>query len=277
MLTTEHIEQIIDKGYAHVQNMIPVASVMEVQRQLNQWRQRMIVRQPLPTDETAVAEDRLFRHAETSGVLSAIGEHVLRFTKILLGENNASELERQIVGWSPSSVTWKCRWHLDRVRSFLRSTDTKPFPGFEFVVCVPLTPTTDDRCGNLFVCPGAHWIIAQQLCESADMKHELKILVEQMDACSMPTRAQAIRAEPGDIILMHSLLPHGTSRNDSPTFADKVYFRYGASCPCQGVVRHASELLFSNWSNTFKDRIRRSGIRNDDGVGPNEEPKSRWI
>jgi hypothetical protein len=128
---------------------------------------------------------------------------------------------------------------------------------FNFLFGVALTPVTSDTAGGFQVLPGSHnWfgsLFSSQSTEQPVHWGELKIAGQD----KLRTEAQMVvpRLQPGDIIVCHSFLAHGTSANTSDVRRDMIFQRR-AAVPLADPATHLearAAFMRDHWS-LFKRR-----------------------
>jgi hypothetical protein len=104
-------------------------------------------------------------------------------------------------------------WHTDGM-------DSDRVAPFTLLICMVLSDTTEDNCGQFTVYPGGH--------------HELAAIIRREGAgfitahASRPPLAAPevqVRARAGDVIFAHPMLPHKVGINYSPHIRHAVFFR----------------------------------------------------
>lgn len=109
--------------------------------------------------------------------------------------------------------------HLDGMYSPTNGVPKGTIQNFTMLVGVYLSSVRQDNAGNLVVWPGTHHLFEEYFRE-----HGAESLLEGMPKVSMPEPVQ-LKVEPGDVVLAHYQLAHGTAPNVSPNVRYAIYFR----------------------------------------------------
>lgn len=109
---------------------------------------------------------------------------------------------------------------------------------FSLLVGVPLTSVRDRRAGTLHYLPGGHHEMARWFATewSLGMTDQVPPDIDVQDGT-------AFLAEPGDLLLMHHLVPHRVGNNATPRPRIAAYFRL--SHP--GLATHRLQALSDPW------------------------------
>lgn len=101
---------------------------------------------------------------------------------------------------------------------------------FNFLFGVALTPVTSDTAGGFHVLPGSHdWFGALFGRQPTDQPvHWGELKVAGQDELRAEARMVVPLLQPGDIIVCHSFLAHGTSSNTSDVRRDMIFQRRAA-------------------------------------------------
>ena len=128
---------------------------------------------------------------------------------------------------------------------------------FSFLFGVALTPVTSDTAGGFHVLPGSHdrfgALFSRQPTDRAVHWGELKVAGQ--DEIRADARMVVPRLQPGDIIVCHSFLAHGTSANTSDVRRDMIFQRRAAVPLADPATRMDARAAFmrDHWS-LFKRR-----------------------
>jgi len=119
----------------------------------------------------------------------------------------------------PPKTLTRNGWHVDGWQHGRGGTNL-----FSLLVGVVLNPWKEKMVGNFVVFPGKHHEIARNL--SAEGGEEaLRMALSKSPGPDLDIQPVQIIAEPGDIILAHSLLPHLPGPNHGHDIRYAVYFR----------------------------------------------------
>lgn len=128
---------------------------------------------------------------------------------------------------------------------------------FNFLFGVALTPVTSDTAGGFHVLPGSHdrfgALFSRQPTDQPVHWGELKIAGQ--DKLRAEAEMVVPRLLPGDIIVCHSFLAHGTSANTSNVRRDMIFQRRAAVALADPATRMDARAAFmrDHWS-LFKHR-----------------------
>lgn len=113
------------------------------------------------------------------------------------------------------AVLPRSRWHIDGM-------DKNRANGFSLLMGVCISPWSAPFCGNFTVFPGTHYEIANAL-KSMGEDNFFAAYANPRPEVAAPARQ--IVAQPGDIVLAHSLLPHRAGPNFSCNIRYACFFR----------------------------------------------------
>jgi hypothetical protein len=128
---------------------------------------------------------------------------------------------------------------------------------FSFLFGVALTPIASDTAGGFHVLPGSHdrfgALFSSQPTDQPVHWGELKIAGQEKLRAS--ARMVVPRLQPGDIIVAHSFLAHGTSPNTSDVRRDMIFQRRAAVPLADAATRMDARAAFmrDHWA-LFKRR-----------------------
>jgi len=103
------------------------------------------------------------------------------------------------------------------------------FPRFQLLAGLFLADTTVDDSGNLFVSSGSHLVAGQHFAKERQDRTSFEDALRFLP-CSISEKVappETIYARAGDMILMHSLVTHGSKRNRRLKRRDILYYRFG--------------------------------------------------
>lgn len=126
--------------------------------------------------------------------------------------------------------------HIDGMYSPTNGVPKGSIQNFTMLVGVYLSSALHDNAGNLAVWPGTHHAFERHFQE-----HGAESLLDGLPKVDMPQPHQ-VPVEPGDVVLAHYQLAHGTAPNVSPHVRYAIYFR----------VTHPSHDR-ANWQAPMKD------------------------
>lgn len=109
--------------------------------------------------------------------------------------------------------------HLDGMHSPTNGVPKGTIQNFTMLVGVYLSAAPKDNAGNLAVWPGTH-----HLYERYFQEHGAESLLDGMPKVTLPASYQ-VPVQPGDVVLAHYQLAHGTAPNVSPHVRYAIYFR----------------------------------------------------
>ncbi len=123
---------------------------------------------------------------------------------------------------------------------------------FNFLFGVALTPVSSDTAGGFHVLPGSHHrfgaLFSRQPTDQPVHWGELKIAGQ--DEFRAEAHMVVPRLQPGDIIVCHSFLAHGTSGNTSDVRRDMIFQRRAAAPLADPATRMDARATFmrDHWS-----------------------------
>ncbi|MCY0875624.1 MAG: phytanoyl-CoA dioxygenase family protein [Firmicutes bacterium] len=109
--------------------------------------------------------------------------------------------------------------HLDGMHSPNNGVPKGVIQNFTVLVGVYLSAARQDNAGSLTVWPGTHHAYERYFQE-----HGAEALLDGMPKVEMP-KPQQLQVEPGDVVLAHYQLAHGTAPNVSAQVRYALYFR----------------------------------------------------
>lgn len=109
--------------------------------------------------------------------------------------------------------------HIDGMYSPTNGVPKGTIQNFTMLVGVYLSSAPSDNAGNLAVWPGTHHAFEQHF-----QTHGAQTLLDGLPQVKMPDPYQ-VPVEPGDVVLAHYQLAHGTAPNVSPHVRYAIYFR----------------------------------------------------
>ncbi len=128
---------------------------------------------------------------------------------------------------------------------------------FNFLFGVALTPVTSDTAGGFHVLPGSHETFGALFRgqPTHTQVHWGEIKVAGQDTVRTDARMVVPRLQPGDIIVCHSFLAHGTSANTSAARRDMIFQRRAAVALADPATRMEARAAFmrDHWA-LFKRR-----------------------
>jgi hypothetical protein len=234
-------------GVLLLKDFAPKRAVMAVLRQYNIWRNTVITQGADDKTRGDIARARQAMDVTEGEEIAPLRQLAHDLGGALLGPDNVHELEAQLIGWAPSGPAWKPTWHIDWVNKHLRLKTEDQFPGFQLLVGFPLTPALQEDCGNLFVSPGQHTEICNMFRQSPTLRDPLEAISKGMASRVPWGTPQQLLVAPGDVILTHSLIPHGVAENKGASFADKLYFRLAHKTDIHRGGRDALDTPWRNW------------------------------
>ena len=128
---------------------------------------------------------------------------------------------------------------------------------FNFLFGVALTPVSSDTAGGFHILPGSHdWFGALFGSQPTDQPvHWGELKIAGQDELRAEARMVVPRLQPGDIIVCHSFLAHGTSANTSDVRRDMIFQRRAAVPLADPAMRMEARAAFmrDHWTG-FKRR-----------------------
>ena len=126
-------------------------------------------------------------------------------------------------------------WHLDGFGRLSRGGTWDEVPGFQLLIGVILTDLSRPRRGNLMLAEGGHLAVAEWMRkksgehtdETGKVRESKKFIDAMRSEANIPERIPLL-AGAGDVVLVHSMVPHTVDVNAGPT-RPVVYFRLGRS------------------------------------------------
>jgi len=118
-------------------------------------------------------------------------------------------------------------WHIDGTWLAREAKSLGVMPFFQILVGIYLTDLSEPERGNLTYSPDGHHAIARffKLMSPDQKEADVGIIFDNLKSLQV-NPLEPILAKPGDVVLLHSLMPHSIANN---YFADRpvLYLRYG--------------------------------------------------
>lgn len=157
-------------------------------------------------------------------------KHLAPIAEQILGAQSSLSFI-QISNVKSPSFRWK-KFHIDgQDHVTKRGLTFDGVPWFKIIFGVFLTKIDKD-CGELIVSPKGHWEVENFFKKNAKRFWKDGVFVanakdayhELID--TIPLTMSPVYANPGDVVLFHSMMPHRVGANNS-TDRPVIYFRYG--------------------------------------------------
>ena len=117
---------------------------------------------------------------------------------------------------------------------------------FNVLFGVALTPVASDTAGGFHVMPGSHERLAAKFKRQPDDPEvhwgELKLDFQREALASAPMVVP--RVEPGDVVVTHSLISHGTAATTTDVRRDMLFQRRAAAPLCDAATQNQERLAF---------------------------------
>lgn len=246
-LDAQQREMFRKDGVLLLKDYAPKRAVISVLRQYNIWRNTVITQGADDKTRGDIARARHAMDVTEGEEIRPLRQLAHALGAAVLGADNVHEVDAQLIGWAPSGPAWQPSWHIDWVNRHLKFETEDQFPGFQLLVGFPLTATQQEDRGNLFVSPGQHSKICETFRQSPTLRAPLEAISQGIASRVPWGTPQQLLAGPGDVILAHSLIPHGVARNNSARFADKLYFRLAHKSAMHRGGRDALDTPWKNW------------------------------
>lgn len=219
-LSYQQKREIYEQGFVKVPGVVPQIMIDSAHRAINHSIGQGMNPQDMPIlraqsfcPELTRTEviTQLFNHTPVVGLLESV-----------LGEGNVHPTRGgQIAVRFPGmqDPPHKPMPHLDGMYTPTNGVKEGTIQNFTLLVGVYLSPLRQQNAGNLAVWPGSHRIFEQYFRE-----HGPESLLQGMPKVEMP-EPEHVLVEPGDVVIAHYQLAHGTSANVSPNVRYAIYFR----------------------------------------------------
>ena len=221
-LTHEQKMALYRDGFVKIPGVIPQVMIDEALKTINaSFGDRGIDPEELPAYRARTYCPEVTGAPEITGLISNTPAWSL--IESLLGEGNVSKPKSaQIAVRFPSRIDPppEPHPHLDGMYSPNNGVPEGTIQNFTMLVGVYLSEVNRPYAGNFTVWPGTHHIYEQYFRE-----HGPEALLQGMPPVKLPEPVQLL-VKPGDVVLAHYQLAHGSAINVAPHPRYALYFRF---------------------------------------------------
>ena len=172
-------------------------------------------------------------YSDLTEVMRQIYERARPSAEVLLGKPADFQHAIWSVHQTGNGFGGSPTWHLDGFGTLYHGGTWDQVPGFELLVGVFLTDLSTPKRGNLMLAEGGHEVVGQWFRENASRFAGPDGRVHDPSALKTAIRAEPLipdrlplLANAGDVVFVHSMVPHTVDVNEGPT-RPAIYFRLG--------------------------------------------------
>mmetsp|Transcript_31270 Transcript_31270/g.60364 ORF Transcript_31270/g.60364 Transcript_31270/m.60364 type:complete len:305 (+) Transcript_31270:81-995(+) len=223
-LTAEQLLEFHKNGYLVIKNAVGSEHVSKALRYINRAIEDATKGRPVKDDEGTGN----WHWRSHPAIMNLYRKGLAwRYSENLMGEKNftvptaAQVAIRYPLAYNehPPKKLRRSGWHVDGWQYGRGGTNQ-----FSLLVGVALNPWREEMVGNFVVFPGKHHEMARNLAAEGG-EEALRVALSKSPGPDLDVDPVQIIAEPGDIILAHSLLPHLPGPNHGHDIRYAVFFR----------------------------------------------------
>jgi len=224
LLKKEDVEKFLSKGYLVIPGGVDLDLVHRLHRTLNLWRAKVLREGPTAEDKKAADSWHSAVSQEGCEAMDHLARRFAPWVEAIIGP--WKESNRQFAGQAPSYQD-EVRYHIDGCWKWLQDpVGFGPLPGFDLLIGVQLSPhpgeEMNNQAGQLCIWP-LGFSAVKDLFATEPTRQVVQAIQDNRYYFGNPMTPVV---HPGDVIILHPLLPHHKDPNLGPTFSDRAYIRY---------------------------------------------------